>query len=63
MKKNTNDEKNKEPSLDSRGDGKNDSPKKKDVCAGMKNLMAQFVKRSPINTTSCSPKDASSSSQ
>jgi hypothetical protein len=55
----------------STGNGKKESPKKKDASAGMKNLMAQFVvKKSPVKvkTTAGSPKDAknttsSSSSQ
>jgi len=43
------------------GNGKKESPKKKDASAGMKNLMAQFVvKKSPVKvkTTVGSPKDA-----
>jgi hypothetical protein len=47
------------------GNGKKESPIKKDACAGMKNLMAQFVvKKSPVKvkTTAGSPKDAKNTS-
>lgn len=46
----------------SQGNMKKESPKKNDASASMKNLMAQFVKTSSVETTTCSPNDASSSS-
>jgi len=55
------DEKNKSLNSVSKSNGEKVSPKK-DVCAGMKNLMAQFIKRSPVNATSRSSKDVNSSS-
>ena len=60
------------PSSKSKSDGekespkKKETPKKKDACAGMKSIMAQFVKRSPVKTAASSskdPKHQSSSSQ
>mmetsp|Transcript_22975 Transcript_22975/g.51247 ORF Transcript_22975/g.51247 Transcript_22975/m.51247 type:complete len:144 (-) Transcript_22975:328-759(-) len=43
-------------SSSSRSNGKKDNPKK-DACAGMKNLMAQFVKRSPAKQETPVSKD------
>ena len=60
-KKKNNDEKAKNAELGSsqRSSGK-DSPKK-DVSAGMKNLMAQFVKRTPPKSSQGTPKPYSTS--
>jgi hypothetical protein len=52
-----------EESEASRGKVKKESPKKKeDPNAGMKSLMAQFVKRSPVKTAPSASKDANASS-
>jgi len=58
----TNAAKKKKPN-EGRGSGKKESPNKKDACAGMKNLMAQFVKRSPAKATMNSPNGGDSSSK
>ena len=64
-KKKKNDVKKKTSSPTSKCDEKKKSPKKSDACAGMKNIMAQFVKRSPVKSATSSSKDPdpSSSSQ
>ncbi|VEU33534.1 unnamed protein product [Pseudo-nitzschia multistriata] len=59
--------KKKESTSEGRGSMKGDSTKNKDACEGMKNLMAQFVKRSPLKTKpsktiASSTKDATPSS-
>ena len=59
-KKRSVDGKNKSISSDSKSNEVKTTPKK-DVCAGMKSLMAQFVKRSPANSTPRSSKDANGS--
>lgn len=43
-------------------DEKKESPATKDVSAGMKNIMAQFIKRSPMKPTGIASNDAKSSS-
>eukprot|EP00536_Pseudo-nitzschia_multiseries_P009154 jgi/Psemu1/306340/fgenesh1_kg.250_\ len=62
-KQTTSPAKKKKAGNEGRGSGKKESPKKTDVCAGMKNVMAQFVKRSPAKTTctASSPNDANPS--
>ena len=42
--------------------GNKGSSPEKDASVGMKNLMAQFVKRSPVIKTASTPKDAKTSS-